>query len=153
MADKDILEFVQSSTNIIDADSDDEKEMNNAAPVPASSEIQFLLREDLHLDHPLNTYHKNESFRNLLNDYVPGWRSDKTLVKKDIFDGCQTIRSNRSECIKRNRNPSPKPPRRLENQSLGHFAGGLSDGLMICGDTDDRMTNTDLTSRLYFADF
>ncbi|GFX99124.1 hypothetical protein TNCV_2493051 [Trichonephila clavipes] len=33
MADKDILECVQSSKNISDADSDDEKEMNNAAPV------------------------------------------------------------------------------------------------------------------------
>ncbi|GFU13836.1 hypothetical protein TNCV_940271 [Trichonephila clavipes] len=33
-ADKDNLEFVQSSKNIIDAASDDENEMNNAAPVP-----------------------------------------------------------------------------------------------------------------------
>ncbi|GFW60865.1 hypothetical protein TNCV_2672861 [Trichonephila clavipes] len=34
MADKDILEFAQSSKNIIDADSEVENEMNNAAPVP-----------------------------------------------------------------------------------------------------------------------
>ncbi|GFT13638.1 hypothetical protein TNCV_3831091 [Trichonephila clavipes] len=33
MADKDILEFVQNSKNIVDADSKDEHEMNNAAPV------------------------------------------------------------------------------------------------------------------------
>ncbi|GFS51469.1 hypothetical protein TNCV_549241 [Trichonephila clavipes] len=33
MADKHILEFVQSSKNIIDAYSDDENEMNNAAPL------------------------------------------------------------------------------------------------------------------------
>ncbi|GFV57484.1 hypothetical protein TNCV_3266601 [Trichonephila clavipes] len=33
MADKDILRFVQSSKNIIDADSDDENEMNNTAPL------------------------------------------------------------------------------------------------------------------------
>ncbi|GFX48989.1 uncharacterized protein TNCV_2797801 [Trichonephila clavipes] len=32
MADKDILEFLQSSKNIIDPDSDNENEMNNAAP-------------------------------------------------------------------------------------------------------------------------
>ncbi|GFS52056.1 hypothetical protein TNCV_1104781 [Trichonephila clavipes] len=38
MADKDILDFVQSSKNTIDADSDDENEMTNAAPVPTSSE-------------------------------------------------------------------------------------------------------------------
>ncbi|GFV18160.1 hypothetical protein TNCV_169631 [Trichonephila clavipes] len=36
MANKDILEFVQSSKNIIDADSDDENKMNNAALVPTS---------------------------------------------------------------------------------------------------------------------
>ncbi|GFW42325.1 uncharacterized protein TNCV_1207781 [Trichonephila clavipes] len=38
MAGKDILEFVESQKNIIDADSEDENEMNNAAPVPMSSE-------------------------------------------------------------------------------------------------------------------
>ncbi|GFT14469.1 hypothetical protein TNCV_4004381 [Trichonephila clavipes] len=39
MADKGILEFVQSSKNIIDSDSDDENEMNKAALVPTSSEM------------------------------------------------------------------------------------------------------------------
>ncbi|GFY15423.1 hypothetical protein TNCV_1572341 [Trichonephila clavipes] len=39
MADKDILEFVQSSKNIIDADSVGENEMNNAAPVLTSSKM------------------------------------------------------------------------------------------------------------------
>ncbi|GFU76977.1 hypothetical protein TNCV_4521331 [Trichonephila clavipes] len=43
MTHKDILEFVQSSKNIIDADSDDENEMNNAAPVPTSSEIKNIM--------------------------------------------------------------------------------------------------------------
>ncbi|GFW02471.1 hypothetical protein TNCV_2454871 [Trichonephila clavipes] len=38
MADKVNLEFVQSSKNIIDADSDEENQMNKAAPVPTSSE-------------------------------------------------------------------------------------------------------------------
>ncbi|GFU70353.1 SCAN domain-containing protein 3 [Trichonephila clavipes] len=37
---KDVLEFVQSSKNIIDADSDEENEMNNAAPDPTSSEMR-----------------------------------------------------------------------------------------------------------------
>ncbi|GFX52480.1 hypothetical protein TNCV_4324961 [Trichonephila clavipes] len=37
MADKDILEFLQSSKSILDADSDDEVEMNNAAPFSSSS--------------------------------------------------------------------------------------------------------------------
>ncbi|GFT59067.1 hypothetical protein TNCV_186471 [Trichonephila clavipes] len=44
MADKDSLEFVQSSENIIDADFDDENEMNNAAPVPTSSEIWNVMK-------------------------------------------------------------------------------------------------------------
>ncbi|GFV02615.1 hypothetical protein TNCV_5017831 [Trichonephila clavipes] len=39
MAGKDILEFVQSSKNMIDPDSDEEKEMDNAGHVPLSSEI------------------------------------------------------------------------------------------------------------------
>ncbi|GFW90381.1 hypothetical protein TNCV_3509291 [Trichonephila clavipes] len=39
MADKDICEFVQSSKNIIDADSDDENEINNADPLFTSSVI------------------------------------------------------------------------------------------------------------------
>ncbi|GFW95577.1 hypothetical protein TNCV_1722751 [Trichonephila clavipes] len=44
MADKDILEFVQSSKTIIDADSDDKNEMNNAAPGPASSELRNVMK-------------------------------------------------------------------------------------------------------------
>ncbi|GFT70336.1 hypothetical protein TNCV_2657951 [Trichonephila clavipes] len=40
MADKDILEFLQSSKNIMDEDSDYENEMKNAAPVPTSSEMR-----------------------------------------------------------------------------------------------------------------
>ncbi|GFV23508.1 uncharacterized protein TNCV_4782191 [Trichonephila clavipes] len=44
MADKDILEFVQSSKNIIDADSDDENEIKNAAPVPTSSEMGNIMK-------------------------------------------------------------------------------------------------------------
>ncbi|GFU93514.1 hypothetical protein TNCV_947561 [Trichonephila clavipes] len=44
MADKDILEFVQRLKNIIDADFDHENEMNDAAPVPTSSEMRNVLK-------------------------------------------------------------------------------------------------------------
>ncbi|GFT62323.1 hypothetical protein TNCV_4717211 [Trichonephila clavipes] len=42
MEDKDILEFVQSSKDM-DADLDDENEMNNEAPVPTSSEMRNIV--------------------------------------------------------------------------------------------------------------
>ncbi|GFT44720.1 hypothetical protein TNCV_2845111 [Trichonephila clavipes] len=44
-ADKDILESVQSSKNIIDADSDEENEINNAAPDPVSSEMRNTVKK------------------------------------------------------------------------------------------------------------
>ncbi|GFU96333.1 hypothetical protein TNCV_89101 [Trichonephila clavipes] len=43
MANKDILEFVQSSKNIIDADYD-KNETNNAAPVPITSEMRNVMK-------------------------------------------------------------------------------------------------------------
>ncbi|GFW21713.1 hypothetical protein TNCV_2529121 [Trichonephila clavipes] len=45
MADKDILEFVKSSKNIIEADSDDEKEMKNKSFVPTSSEMRNVMKK------------------------------------------------------------------------------------------------------------
>ncbi|GFW70229.1 uncharacterized protein TNCV_3337471 [Trichonephila clavipes] len=46
MADKDILcvKFVQNSKNIIDADSGNENEMNNAASVPTLSEMKTIMK-------------------------------------------------------------------------------------------------------------
>ncbi|GFX83840.1 uncharacterized protein TNCV_351041 [Trichonephila clavipes] len=44
MADKDILEFVQDSKNIIDTTFDDEYEMNYTAPVPTSSEMRIIMK-------------------------------------------------------------------------------------------------------------
>ncbi|GFX50059.1 hypothetical protein TNCV_2375481 [Trichonephila clavipes] len=44
MADKDVLEFYQSLENIIDADSEDENKMNNAPPVPTSSEMRNIMK-------------------------------------------------------------------------------------------------------------
>ncbi|GFY10666.1 hypothetical protein TNCV_2194871 [Trichonephila clavipes] len=43
MADKGILEFLQSSKNIIDADSEDEIKMSKAAPVPTPSEMRNII--------------------------------------------------------------------------------------------------------------
>ncbi|GFV56041.1 hypothetical protein TNCV_2266271 [Trichonephila clavipes] len=45
MTGKDILEFVQSSKNIIDTDSDLENEMNNASPVPKSTEMRNIIKK------------------------------------------------------------------------------------------------------------
>ncbi|GFV97075.1 hypothetical protein TNCV_3526611 [Trichonephila clavipes] len=47
MADKDISEFAQSSKIITDEDSDDENEMNNAAPVSTSYEMRNIMRNRL----------------------------------------------------------------------------------------------------------
>ncbi|GFX25391.1 hypothetical protein TNCV_1423761 [Trichonephila clavipes] len=44
MADKDILEFKQSSKNIITADSNDENKMYPADPVPSSSKIRNRMK-------------------------------------------------------------------------------------------------------------
>ncbi|GFV61136.1 hypothetical protein TNCV_2100111 [Trichonephila clavipes] len=59
MADKDILEIVQNSKNIIHADSDGEKEMNNAASVPTSSEMKNIMKSmrsclDAHFNGEMN---------------------------------------------------------------------------------------------------
>ncbi|GFV14192.1 uncharacterized protein TNCV_526661 [Trichonephila clavipes] len=43
MADADILECVQSSKYIIDADFNNENEMNKAAPVPTTSEMRNII--------------------------------------------------------------------------------------------------------------
>ncbi|GFV37698.1 DUF4817 domain-containing protein [Trichonephila clavipes] len=45
MAEKDILEFVQSSKNIIDVDSWDENGMDNEAPVPKSFETRNIMKD------------------------------------------------------------------------------------------------------------
>ncbi|GFS78692.1 hypothetical protein TNCV_3148681 [Trichonephila clavipes] len=55
IADKDISEFFQISKNIIDADSDDENEMNNAIPLPTSSEMRNVMKNiRSYLDAQLN---------------------------------------------------------------------------------------------------
>ncbi|GFU04355.1 paired domain-containing protein [Trichonephila clavipes] len=52
-ADKDILELVHSSKNIIDADSDDENKMNNAAFVPKLSEMRNKMSQRRRLPNSL----------------------------------------------------------------------------------------------------
>ncbi|GFV40419.1 hypothetical protein TNCV_2535871 [Trichonephila clavipes] len=59
MSDKDILEFVQSSKNIIDPNSDAENEMNNAAPVPTSFEIMNIIKSMLCI---LDTHFNGEMY-------------------------------------------------------------------------------------------
>ncbi|GFY06307.1 hypothetical protein TNCV_2680991 [Trichonephila clavipes] len=59
MVDKDILDFVQSSKNIIDVDSDDQNEMNNATPFPISSEMRNAMKSmrsyfDVHSNGEIN---------------------------------------------------------------------------------------------------
>ncbi|GFT91218.1 uncharacterized protein TNCV_4044491 [Trichonephila clavipes] len=60
MADKNILEFVQSSKNIIDADSDDEK----AAPVSTSSEMRNIMKSM----HSFLDAHSNGEMNNKMDD-------------------------------------------------------------------------------------
>ncbi|GFW46045.1 hypothetical protein TNCV_3276631 [Trichonephila clavipes] len=62
--DKDSLEFVHFSKNIIDADSDDENEMNNAAAFPTSSEMRNIMKNKLsYLE-----AHSNGEMNNKMND-------------------------------------------------------------------------------------
>ncbi|GFX12928.1 hypothetical protein TNCV_3659241 [Trichonephila clavipes] len=57
------LEFVQSSKNIIDADSEDENEMHKAASVPTSSEIIMMKNMRRYLD-----AHSNGEMDNKMDD-------------------------------------------------------------------------------------
>ncbi|GFU17218.1 DDE-1 domain-containing protein [Trichonephila clavipes] len=64
MADKDILEFVQSSKTIFDADFNDENQMNNAAPVPTSYEMMNIMKS-------MRSYldvHSNDEMNNKMDD-------------------------------------------------------------------------------------
>ncbi|GFV68813.1 hypothetical protein TNCV_1626061 [Trichonephila clavipes] len=64
VADKDTLEFFQSSKNISDADSDDENEMNDEDPVTTSSEMQNIMKSmrsylDAHSNGEMNSKRVN----------------------------------------------------------------------------------------------
>ncbi|GFT38699.1 hypothetical protein TNCV_1498901 [Trichonephila clavipes] len=64
VADKDILEFIQSSKNIIDADSCDENETNNAANVPTL----FQMRNIMKILHSNLDAHFNGEMYNKMDD-------------------------------------------------------------------------------------
>ncbi|GFV51892.1 transposable element Tcb1 transposase [Trichonephila clavipes] len=92
IADKDILEFVQSSKNIIHSDSDEKKETNDAAPVPTSSEMRNIMKSmcsylDMHsngemnnkmedIEHALKAFQCNNSIgmaqKKHLDDFLRG---------------------------------------------------------------------------------
>ncbi|GFY12966.1 hypothetical protein TNCV_665321 [Trichonephila clavipes] len=82
IADKDILKFVQCSKNVIDADYDDENEMNNAAPVPTSSEMRNIMKS-------MRNYldaHSNGEMNIEMNDiehFVVNWMLKKDNTKKN----------------------------------------------------------------------
>ncbi|GFU63962.1 hypothetical protein TNCV_245401 [Trichonephila clavipes] len=61
---KDILEFIQSSKNIIDEDSDDESGMNDAAPVSTSSEMRNIMKNM----HSYLDEHSNGEMKNKMDD-------------------------------------------------------------------------------------
>ncbi|GFT59368.1 hypothetical protein TNCV_2816361, partial [Trichonephila clavipes] len=69
MAQKDILEFVQCSRNIA-ADSDDENEMNDAAPFPTLSETRNILKSylDAHSNGEMNN--RMDDFEEFLNNLM-----------------------------------------------------------------------------------
>ncbi|GFX62101.1 hypothetical protein TNCV_2228271 [Trichonephila clavipes] len=72
--DKDILEFDKCSKNISDAESDDENEMNNAVPVPTSSEMWNIIK----------------SMRGYLDAHYNGEMNNK-MDDMELFDANKTI--------------------------------------------------------------
>ncbi|GFX41736.1 hypothetical protein TNCV_388491 [Trichonephila clavipes] len=76
IADKDILEFVQSSKNAFDADS--ENEMNDVAPVPTSSEIRNNIKS---MHSYLDTHFKGE-VNNKIEQFVDNLMLKKTMQRK-----------------------------------------------------------------------
>ncbi|GFW49386.1 hypothetical protein TNCV_3058931 [Trichonephila clavipes] len=62
----DILAFIQSSRNIIDADSDDENELNNAVPDPTLSEMRNIMKKWC----SISVYdHQQKRERNKINNF------------------------------------------------------------------------------------
>ncbi|GFT28779.1 uncharacterized protein TNCV_3585041 [Trichonephila clavipes] len=78
MAIKDILEFIQGSKNVIDADSGDENEMNNAASVPTPSEMRNIMKF-------MRSYlegHSNSEMNNKIDDIEPF--AENLMLKKTM---------------------------------------------------------------------
>ncbi|GFU26283.1 hypothetical protein TNCV_1791961 [Trichonephila clavipes] len=84
MADKVILEFVKSSKNITEADSDDENEKNNATSVPTASVMKTII---ISMRSYLNV-HSNAKMNNKMNDieqFVDNLMPRKTTQRKIDF--------------------------------------------------------------------
>ncbi|GFY34901.1 hypothetical protein TNCV_154741 [Trichonephila clavipes] len=80
IADKDILEFVQSSKNIVHTHSDDESEMNNSTPVPTSFEMRNITKNILsYLD-----AHSNGEMNHKMDD-IEHFVAKKTMQRKMLF--------------------------------------------------------------------
>ncbi|GFY34356.1 uncharacterized protein TNCV_2506591 [Trichonephila clavipes] len=72
------MEFVQRSKNSIEADSDDENEMNHATPIPASSEVKNIMKN-------MRSYldaHCNGEMNNKMEDIEKG--VDNTMLRKTM---------------------------------------------------------------------
>ncbi|GFX17324.1 uncharacterized protein TNCV_3553291 [Trichonephila clavipes] len=95
MVGKDNLEFVKSVKNINDPDYDDEKEMNNAVPVPTSSEMRNIMKIWMTM-HALTIYiPMSQSVKHILiKNPLPLYRSGGiTFQDGDRFNSCQVIYS------------------------------------------------------------
>ncbi|GFT21221.1 hypothetical protein TNCV_2582821 [Trichonephila clavipes] len=83
--DTDILEFVLSSKNTLDANSNDENEMNNAPPVPKSSEMGNVMKS---LRNYLDS-HSNGEMNNKMDDIDQF--IDSLMLKKERKGNYQII--------------------------------------------------------------
>ncbi|GFW79362.1 uncharacterized protein TNCV_2477691 [Trichonephila clavipes] len=81
MADEDILEFAQSSKNIIDADSVDENEMNYATPVPSSSKMRNVMKSTRNYIKALSNGEMNNKM-DAIEQYVDSLILKKTMQRK-----------------------------------------------------------------------
>ncbi|GFV09891.1 hypothetical protein TNCV_2318211 [Trichonephila clavipes] len=84
MAVKVILEFVQRSKNIIDANSDEQNEMNNTASVPTSSEVKKVMKS---MRSYLDT-HSNGEMNNKMDDIEQ--IVDNSLLKRQCKENHMT---------------------------------------------------------------
>ncbi|GFW08588.1 HTH_38 domain-containing protein [Trichonephila clavipes] len=90
MVEKSILELVQSSKNIIDADSDDKNEMNNTASFSTSSEMRNVMKRM----HSYLDAHSKGEMNNEMDDveqFVDKFMLEKTMQRKisDYFPKIQ----------------------------------------------------------------
>ncbi|GFV10529.1 DDE-1 domain-containing protein [Trichonephila clavipes] len=80
MADK-YIGFVQSSKIIIDKDSNDEDEMDNATPVPTSSEMRNIMKS---IHSYLEAYFNGERNNKMIDieQFVDNFNATKTMERK-----------------------------------------------------------------------